>query len=321
MSHDPKSSPRPSAAQPIISLWLAGLTPNARGALWMLGSALAFTLMTTLVKFMGAGYSASVQTFYRQAAAVLVLLPIMANDWRGSFATTRPWILLFRSSAGTLAMTLGFYAFQKLPLADANALSFTRTLWLVPLAGFVLGERLGPLRIGASVVGFVGVLVMLRPTGSGAVFGLPQIAALSSAFLFALTITGMKVMTRDHKPFTLLVWSAVLGLVFSVPMALLSWRWPTLMDLALLIAMGVLGVIAQGFYIKGMQIGDAAAMAPIDYMRLVFAVMMGILVFHDVPKIATIIGAGVVVAATLFITWRENRDSRRAAALAELGAD
>ena len=282
--------------------------------LWMLGSALAFTLMTSMVKFLGAGYSASVQTFYRQVAALLVLLPIMARNWRGAFHTTKPGILLFRSSAGTLAVTLSFYAFQKLPLADANALSFTRTLWLVPLAGFVLGEKLGPLRIGASLVGFLGVVIMLRPTGTSAAFGLPQAAALGSAFLFALTITGMKVLTRDHKPFTLLAWASVLGLVFSIPMALLSWRWPTLIDLGLLIAMGVLGVMAQACYIKGMQIGDAAAMAPIDYMRLVFAVLVGLAIFHDVPKLVTIIGAAVVVSSTLFITWREARDNRRALA-------
>ena len=314
MASSPKSETEADRQIDLVRLWLSGLAPNTRGAIWMLGSALAFTLMTSMVKFLGEGYSASVQTFYRQVAALLVLLPIMARDWRGSFYTTKPGILLFRSSAGTLAVTLSFYAFQKLPLADANALSFTRTLWLVPLAGFVLGEKLGPLRIGASLVGFLGVVIMLRPTGTSAAFGLPQAAALGSAFLFALTITGMKVLTRDHKPFTLLAWASVLGLVFSIPMALLSWRWPTLIDLGLLIAMGVLGVIAQACYIKGMQIGDAAAMAPIDYMRLVFAVMVGFVVFHDVPQMATILGAAVVVCSTLFITWREARDNRRALA-------
>lgn len=314
MASSPKSETEEERPLGLARLWMAGLAPNTRGAIWMLGSALAFTLMTSMVKFLGEGYSASVQTFYRQVAALLVLLPIMARDWRGAFHTTKPGILLFRSAAGTLAVTLSFYAFQKLPLADANALSFTRTLWLVPLAGFVLGEKLGPLRIGASLVGFLGVVIMLRPTGTSAAFGLPQAAALGSAFLFALTITGMKVLTRDHKPFTLLAWASVLGLVFSIPMALLSWRWPTLIDLGLLIAMGVLGVIAQACYIKGMQIGDAAAMAPIDYMRLVFAVLVGLVIFHDVPQLATIMGAAVVVGSTLFITWREARDNRRALA-------
>ena len=293
----------------------SALTPNLRGALWMLASAVGFTAMTTLIKYLGPGYPAALQTFYRQLAGVLVLLPLMARDWRGTFHTTRPGILIFRSSAGVLAMILGFYAYQELPLADANALSFTRTLWLVPLAAFVLREPIGPLRIGAALVGFVGVLIMLRPGSGGGVswLGWPQAASLVSALLFALTITGMKVMTRDHSPFTLLTYAAVLGLVFSIPPALFVWRWPSLPDLGLLAAMGVIGTFTQGAYIKGMQLGEAAVMAPIDYTRLVFAVLAGLLLFHEVPKTATLIGAGIVVASTLFISMREYQLSKRAA--------
>ncbi|WP_255579991.1 MULTISPECIES: DMT family transporter [unclassified Caulobacter] len=290
------------------------LTPNLRGALWMLASAVGFTVMTTLIKYLGPGYPAALQTFYRQLAGVIVLLPLVARDWRGAFRTTRPGILVFRSSAGVLAMILAFYAYQALPLADANALSFTRTLWLVPLAALVLREPLGPLRISAALIGFVGVLVMLRPgaDGSGGWVGWPQAAALASALLFALTITGMKVMTRDHSPFTLLVYAAVLGLVFSLPPALFVWRWPSLPDLGLLAAMGVIGTLTQGCYIKGMEAGEAAVMAPIDYTRLVFAVLAGFVLFHEVPKATTLIGAGIVVASTLFITLREHQLSRRA---------
>lgn len=293
------------------------LTPNLRGALWMLASAVGFTAMTTLIKYLGPGYPAALQTFYRQLAGVIILLPIMARDWRGTFYTTRPGILIFRSSAGVLAMILGFYAYQELPLADANALSFTRTLWLVPLAGLVLREPIGPLRIGAALVGFLGVLIMLRPGADGGAswLGWPQAAALASALLFALTITGMKVMTRDHSPFTLLTYAAVLGLVFSIPPALFVWRWPSLPDLGLLAAMGVIGTFTQGAYIKGMQSGEAAVMAPIDYTRLVFAVLAGLLLFHEVPRGATLVGAGVVVVSTLFISLREHQLSKRAAAL------
>jgi len=292
------------------------LTPNLRGALWMLASAVGFTAMTTLIKFLGPGYPAALQTFYRQLAGVLVLSPLIARDWRGAFRTTRPGILVFRSSAGVLALIMGFYAYQKLPLADANALSFTRTLWLVPLAAFVLREPIGPLRIGAALVGFLGVLIMLRPGagGMGAWIGWPQACALISAFLFALTITGMKVMTRDHRPFVLLVYAAVLGLVFALPPALFVWRWPTWPDLALLTAMGVIGTLTQGAYIKGMEAGEAAVMAPIDYTRLVFAVGAGLLLFHEVPRRATILGAAIVVVSTLFISWREHQLTQRTAA-------
>lgn len=293
---------------------IAGLTPNVRGAIWMLASALAFTAMTTLVKFLGADYSPALQTFYRQVAGILVLAPIIVRDWRRAFYTTRPFILLFRSAAGTLAMILNFYAYQKMPLADANALSFTRSLWLAPLAFFVLRETLGPLRIGATVVGFAGVILMLTPSGH-VHLDLPALAALASAFLFALTITGMKVMTRDHSPFTLLVYAAVLGLVFAIPPAMFEWRWPHPVDLILLVIMGVLGVVTQACYIKGMQIGDAAAMAPIDYTRLVFAVAAGALLFHQLPGPRTLIGAAIVVGATLYITWREHVAAKTEAAL------
>ena len=293
---------------------IAGLTPNVRGAIWMLASALAFTAMTTLVKFLGADYSPALQTFYRQVAGILVLAPIIVRDWRRAFYTTRPFILLFRSAAGTVAMILNFYAYQKMPLADANALSFTRSLWLAPLAFFVLRETLGPLRIGATVVGFAGVILMLTPSGH-VHLDLPALAALASAFLFALTITGMKVMTRDHSPFTLLVYAAVLGLVFAIPPAMFEWRWPHPVDLILLVIMGVLGVVTQACYIKGMQIGDAAAMAPIDYTRLVFAVAAGALLFHQLPGPRTLIGAAIVVSATLYITWREHVAAKTEAAL------
>lgn len=284
-----------------------GLAPNVRGALWMLASALGFTVMTTLIKFLGPDYPAALQTFYRQAAGLLVLAPLILRDWRGAFHTTRPGILFFRSAVGTLAMIFSFYAFQKLPLAEANALSFTRTLWLVPLAVFVLREKTGPLRIGAALVGFLGVLVMLQPGAVGHGFGLGQMAALASAAMFAMTITGMKVMTRDHSPLTLLVWSAVLGLIFSIPPALFVWRWPEPFDLMLLAAMGVFGTITQGCYIKGMQIGDAGAMAPIDYSRLVFTAATGFFIFQEIPTAATIAGAVIVVASTLFITFREQQ--------------
>lgn len=291
----------------------SGLTPNVRGALWMLTSALCFTAMTTLIKFLGDDYPAALQTFYRQAASFLVLAPIIFKRRGAAFATNRPWILIFRASAGTLGMILTFYAFQKMPLADANALSFTRALWMVPLAVLILREKVGPLRIGAAVVGFAGVLIMMRPgAGFHMALGLPALAVLAASFLFSLTVTGMKVMSRDHSPVVLLVWSATLGLVFSIPPALFVWRWPEPADLALLCLMGVIGTATQACYIRGMSIGDAAAMSPIDYTRLVFAALVGFAFFHEVPTIWTLGGASVVVASTLFITLREHQLARAA---------
>ena len=300
----------------------AGLSPNLRGAMWMLGSAVTFSVMTTLIKYLGDDYPAALQTFYRQAAGLVVLMPLILRHRGAAFATSKPGLLIFRSATGTVGMILSFYAFQKMPLADANALSFTRTLWLVPLAAFVIREQVGALRIGAAVVGFIGVLVMIRP-GAGGQFnvGLPAMAMLASAFLFAFTVTGMKVLTRDHAPMVILVWSAVLGLVLASPGAVITWRVPNLQDFLLLCAMGAIATANQACYIKGMQLGDAAAMAPIDYTRLVFSAAAGFFLFAEVPSRWTWIGAAIVVAATLFITLREQQLARSARLTAEPEAD
>jgi drug/metabolite transporter (DMT)-like permease len=295
--------------------WHAGLTPNVRGALWMLASAVTFTVMTTLIKYLGGDYPAALQTFYRQAPGFLILLPVIIKHRSAAFATTRPGILIFRAGAGAVGLILSFYAYQKMPLADANALSFTRTLWMVPLAAFVVREHVGPMRIAAALVGFAGVLLMVRPGAAGGfAIGLPAIAMLASSFLFALTVTGMKVLTRDHAPMVLMVWSAALGLIFSIPGAVLTWRWPAAGDLVLLAIMGAIGTVNQWCYIKGMQIGDAAAMAPIDYTRLVLAAGAGLVLFNELPGPWTLAGGGIVVASTLFITWREHVVARRAVA-------
>ena len=298
-----------------------GMSGNLRGALWMLASAVTFSAMTTLIKFLGDDYPAALQTFYRQAAGLMILLPVIIRHRGAAFATSRPAILIFRSLAGTVGMILSFYAFQKMPLADANALSFTRTLWLVPLAAFIVKEKVGPLRIGAAVVGFIGVLVMIRP-GAGGEFavGLPALAMLGSAFLFAFTVTGMKVLTRDHSTTVILVWSAVLGLVLAIPGAILTWRVPEPRDFVLLCLMGVIATVNQACYIKGMSLGDAGAMAPIDYTRLVFTAAVGFFLFHEVPGVWTWVGAAIVVAATLFITIREQQLARsaRLSAVAEV---
>lgn len=274
----------------------------------MIASAITFTLMTMLIKLLGADYPAMLQTFYRQVAGTIVLLPMIMADPRAAFRTSRPGILLFRALAGTAGMILSFYAYQEMPLADANALSFTRTLWVVPLAAIVLKEHVGPRRVAATTIGFLGALLMLQPSGAdGAYLSLPALAALASAFLIALTVTGMKFMTRDHTTMTLMAWSAVLGLVLSIPPALFVWRWPTFVDLLLLAAMGVLGTITQACYIKGMAEGDAVVMAPIDYTRLVFAIVIGLLLFSELPNTMTLAGAGIIIVSTLYITIRESR--------------
>lgn len=287
------------------------LPPNVEGALWILGSAFTFVTMTTLVKYLGDEYPPHIQNFYRQVGSFIAIAPMIMRNPGSMLLPKRMPSLLFRALTATVGMILMLYSYQVLPMAEANALSFTRPLWVTLLAGLVLREAMGPNRIGAVVVGFIGVLVILRPE-PGAGFGLPQMAALGSALLLAMTVTGLKSLTRDLSASTVMVWSSILGLATGLPFALVDWRWPEPGDLVLLAALGGLSAANQILFIKGMTIGDAAALAPVDYSRLVLSILVGLVLFQEKPTLFVIVGALLVVASTLFITFSELQGHRRA---------
>jgi drug/metabolite transporter (DMT)-like permease len=283
----------------------------------MLAASVVFVAMTSLVKYLGDDYAPQVQNLYRQGAALIGVLPFILRDPSGVLPVRRMGLIVMRTFCGTIGVILTFYSYQEMPLAEANALSFTRALWVTLLAALVLKETLGIHRIAALLIGFGGVILLLRP-GAHFHLGLPQAAALAATLLLALSITGMKSMTRDFRPISVLAWSALLGTLISIPASIPVWRWPSPADFALLALMGGLGVFNQFFFIRGMAACDAAAMAPLDYSRLVLSVGAGYLLFSEVPDALALAGAGVIVVSTLYITIRElhlARQARRAAAI------
>ncbi|MDP1632538.1 MAG: DMT family transporter [Caulobacter sp.] len=275
---------------------------NQRGALWILASAVCFTLMATLIKGLDQ-YPATLKVFYSAIASCMVLTPIILRSPRQAFVTSRPVLMITRCGLSAGGVTLAYYSYQHLPLAQANALSFTRALWIVPLAAVLLGEKIGWLRVIALLTGFGGVLLVVRPSADASL-GWAHAAALASAVMIALTVTGIKALTRTHSATAIMSWSAVLGVVFTAPGALLNWRWPDLDDLALLILMGASSVGAQICYIRGMSEGDASAMASVDYSRLLFAVAVGALLFHEVLGLTAYAGMTLIVLSTGFVAFR-----------------
>ncbi len=271
----------------------------------MIASAICFTLMTSLVKYLGRDFPSVLQIFYRQLVSCILMVPLILRAPRRAFATTRPALMLYRAIIGFLGLNLAFYSYQHLPLADANALSFTRALWIMLLAALHLREPLGPGRIIAGVCGFAGVLLIVQPS-AGAELGWPAAAALISALMLATSVTGMKIMSRDHSTTTLMAWQVVAGMLLSLIPAFYVWRWPSRVDLLLLIGMGILGTLTQTFYIKSMTAGDASVMAPVDYTRLLFAVLAGWLLFNALPGMMTIVGSIIIIASTLYITLAES---------------
>ena len=277
-----------------------------------------FTCTGVLVKTLGETLHPFEISLFRGLVALAVILPIFARTGgiSAGMKTQIPLLQMARGVVGSLAMFLGFYAIVALPLADAQAISFSRNLFLVPLAAFILAEAVGPRRAIAAAVGFVGVLIMLRPgmeTGmaqaggeaAGMVLSLGAAAALGHAFLVALATVLVNIASRYDGPVTLMFYTNIVSVTLIAIPTIFVWQTPNMTELAMLVAMGVLATASHNCFIRAFAMGEASVIAPVDYSRLIFAALAGWLVFASVPDIYTIIGASIIVASSFYIVRRE----------------
>lgn len=283
------------------------LSGNAVGALWMLASAGCFTAMATCLKLLAvARYPESQMVFFRCAAGFATILPFMLRAPKGAWAVKRPWPLFLRCFLSTLGFFTGFYSFAHMPLADAQAISFSRVLFITVFAVLLLHEQVGPRRWAAVAAGFVGVLMMVQPHGESGL-SLPAMLQLLSSLLFGLTIVTVKDLTRDHSALSLVFYTNAFTTLAGLPFAFLAWKTPDLGSLALLVALGCAGVSAQSCYVRALTTGDASLMGTIDYVRLPLAIGVGYLLFRETPAPLVLAGAAVIIISTGYITWRESQ--------------
>jgi drug/metabolite transporter (DMT)-like permease len=283
--------------------WLAR-PANLRGALWMMAAAFGFTVNGALVKSLGeAGMHAFQIALARAVVSGLVLLPLLWRAGPRVLATRHPWTHLLRGVAGSSAMICGFYALTKLPLAEVTALSFTTPLFTIVLAVLLLREPVRWRRWSATAVGFLGVLIMVRPGAQA--FEPAALAALAMAFGIALAVTLVKRFPEGESHLAMLVYFCLASILMAVGPAVYFWRAPTPGEGLLLVAIGVLGVASQALIIRAFRAGEATFVAPFDYSKLVLAGAIGFALFGEVPDLWMLAGAAVIVAATLYIARRD----------------
>ncbi len=311
VTDQPSSSSRARAQAGIARF--KSLAPNMQGAIWLLMSAVLFTAMQALAKYLGQRLDPFQVALARSFFGLLVIVPFLvrAGIGAGGIRTKVLPLQLLRGVVGTLAMFCGFYAVTHLPLADAQSLNFARGLFLVPLAILFLREAVGGRRIIAMAVGFTGVLIMLRPTGD---IDPAALIALAGAALVALATVLVKIVSRYDSPVTLMFYTGVVGTLVAAVPAALNWVAPTPMEYLLLAVMGATGATAHNCFIRGYAIGETTAVAPFEYSTLIFAAIAGVIFFADVPDIFTVIGAAIIVGASLYIVRREARVARAKAA-------
>ena len=289
---------------------------NRRAALWLLASASLFTFTGVLVKWLGQTLHPFEISFFRALVALLVILPIFARSGglRAGIKTEILLLQLFRGVVGSVAMFLGFYAIVALPLAEAQAISFSRNLFLVPLAAFILSEVVGIRRAVAAAIGFLGVVIMLRPglgeNSLGLVSSIGALAALGHAFMVALATVLVHIASRYDGPMTLMFYTNTVSITLIAIPTYFVWQTPSMVELFMLIAMGLLATLSHNCFIRAFALGEASAIAPVDYSRLVFAAIAGWLVFGSVPDFYTIIGAAIIVGSSFYIVRREAQIAR-----------
>jgi len=277
----------------------------------MLFAGLGFSLMVATVKWLGDHLHPFQITFFRCLIGLLVILPFALRRGARAVHTQHLRMHLSRGLIGVSAMTAGFYAVTRLPLADVTAVSFTKAMFMIVLAALFVGERVRWRRWTATAVGFVGVLIMVRPGSAG--FQPAMLAALMHAFLAGVVVTLIRRMPLSERPVTLLFYFGLVATPASLLPAWYVWTPVGAYDLALMALAAVLGVAGQGCAIRAHRAGEASIVAPFDYSRLVFATALGFLLFGDLPDRWTAAGAAVIVTSSLYIAHRELRLGRRRA--------
>ena len=279
-------------------------------------STIVFTLMSTLVKLASADFPIGEIVFFRSAFALVPVLLWVAA--RGRFPealyTSKIHRHFFRSLTGVLSMFAGFTALSLLPIADATAIGYASPLMTVVLAVIFLGEQVRVYRWSAVIVGFVGVLVILSdyvdPGASSAqkASTLGAAVAILGALLGAFAAIQVRDMVRFEAASTIVVYFSLFSaLIAPVSIPVQPWVMPGPGDAAMLIGAGIFGGIGQVTMTQSFRHADASLIAPFDYTSMIWALIVSQLVFNTWPTRTMLFGTAIVIAAGLFVIYRERR--------------
>ena len=285
------------------------LPPNLRGAAFVMMGTIFFVMTDITVKLTGHRIHPAQMALFRYGIGFVLLLPLFIRTGPAQLRTKRLGLHFFRAIMASLGQAGIYYSVIHLMLADATALVFSRPLFLTILAIVILKEVVGRQRWGATVVGFVGVLVMVRPFGGDV--NIAWLVSLTAVFLFSGGLIIIRILGREDPPGTILFWYHIFGvLIFAGPAAWL-WVQPTPLEFVQLFLIAAFTAAGMNFFVRGFAIGESSLMGPMEYIRLVFAALAGYFIFSEIPDIWTGVGAAIIVAATLYITRYEARHGRR----------
>ncbi|MBT3558653.1 MAG: DMT family transporter [Rhodospirillales bacterium] len=281
------------------------------GIALMVLSVAVFTCMDAIIKHVAqAGYTTPQILFFRNLFAFIPLsILIHRQGGLSSLATKKPMAHLIRSLIGLTAMGSFFYGYRTLPLSEAISISFAAPLFMTALSVPMLDEQVGIRRWLAVIVGFVGVLIMVRPSAH---MEPATLVMLFGTVFFSLAMIVVRRLSATETSSSIIFYFTLMGVVLSG--ALMPWFWitPNFTDLMLLISIGIIGGIAQILVTSSIKAAPIAILAPFEYTALLWAVGFDIVIWQIFPSFYTYLGAGILVSTGLYILHRETRRGTRA---------
>jgi drug/metabolite transporter (DMT)-like permease len=284
----------------------ASVDRPAVGIAMMLGAVALFAVQDTISKHLSAGYPAVEVAWFRYVSGFAVLL--LALPWldpRTAVVSRRPGFQVLRGVLLYASTVLFVVAIYYIPLSTATAIGFVSPLFLTALSIPFLGEKVGPRRWAAIGVGFLGVLVVVRP-GFGA-FQWPLLVPVAMAATYAFYQVATRLVRDADRPVTSLLYPTVVGCVLGFLPVPFVWVTPTLEDGLLMALLGLCGTASHLCLVRAFALAPATTLAPFAYTQLLWVTILGYAVFGDVPDLPTLAGAAVIVGSGLYVFYRERR--------------
>ena len=311
MSDPPRPSghaPRPlPVIGPLVAAW-ERISPNIRGACFVVVGAFLLIVMAALVKHLGQALPPFEVLFVRFLAGLVVILPLVWRMGARIVHTRRIHLHAARGFVGFMGNLCFFFALVHIPLGDTVTIQFSRPLFMIVLAALFLGEAVGIRRGAATLVGFAGILMITKPFGAG--FDPWALSALGGAFFGTLVVLTIKLLSRTEQTVTIMFYFALFTTLFAFIPAMATWQAPTPMEWLLLILTGVLGIIGQGLFTHGVGLGDTSFVMPFDYLRIVYSFVLGMIWFAEVPGFWSFAGAAVIIGSSVYLLRTESRKKK-----------
>jgi S-adenosylmethionine uptake transporter len=274
------------------------------GVLLMLLGDFAFSLNDAMGKWLVASFSVGQILVIRSFGSFIILAPMIARQGSDAlFRLERPPLQILRIVMTTADVALFYAAVAYLPLADVMTFYMAGPIYVAAISHFFLGERIGWRRWLAVLLGFVGVLIALRP--SAAMLSWPSIFGLGGSLAFSLTLVLSRRL-RQTSDATLVAWQTVAALATGLVLSIGNWRSASALDWAAMLALGVVAGSAHMMITRSLKLAPASLLAPLQYSLLIWAIALGFLFFGDIPDAQIIVGSVIIVLAGLFIFHRKS---------------